>query len=245
MGNMDRDALRNRLDTMDSEVLKVIYQKNDTYEWTDDAFQEIANILKKRGEEIPEQFERRYAVFVIDENHVSENEADRKIWEKNDLSASDVHRAKSMNREDTEEWKDCDISEEGYPYLECSQCKKNYGLDLSEISPEKNINSRNLVYAGDSETMTGRGCVLSAKVIAIFISILIGSAISAGLKAPPFVYAILSVVLYPLIWLATLFLIGKTKAGEKRVDYWFFKCPNCSNTMVIVSTGTAASFTNI
>jgi len=69
MSNEFRKQIYNELNLRETDDLLEIWQTNDRVEWSNDAFQVIGEILKNRGEEIPEQGEAVY-------EHTEEEEDD-------------------------------------------------------------------------------------------------------------------------------------------------------------------------
>ncbi len=242
---VENKALKDRMNEKKTEELKEIYVLNDYNQWTEEAFRAIEEILKERDEEIPKNLEQCYAVFVIKENKISDIEEDRNIWEKANLSESDGSTAKKINMEKLIDWQDCEVSEEGYPSFECQQCKKKYGLDLSAISSDEDLRSRSLIFTGNSEEVSSDRIIIITRIITVFFAVLIGSSVSALFGSPPLVYAILAVILYYLLGPVILWFFSKINIGRQKFDYWFFKCPNCSNKIVIMTDGNQAAFIEV
>lgn len=60
MNNEFRQQIYNELNLRETDDLLDIWQENNRFEWSDDAFEVINEILKARGVEIPEQDEAKY-----------------------------------------------------------------------------------------------------------------------------------------------------------------------------------------
>ena len=55
MNNNLRTEIRSRMTPKDTDELLEIWRTNNRFDWSDDAFDVIEQILKERGVEIPEQ----------------------------------------------------------------------------------------------------------------------------------------------------------------------------------------------
>ena len=236
------DGVITRMNKLNSDELRTIYINNNHQKWTEEVFDTIEHILEERGENIPDQSERRFAVFTVKDNKMSEIDADKRIWKNLKMDKHDFEMAKFLDKEKLEDMKDCRVSEEGFPVFECSQCSTIYGLDLSVILPEKDLKSRGLIFTGESEELPGQGCVFSANFAAFFLAALFGSLIGYLIKSPPFVYAIIAVILFAFIKPVVVFVFSKINIGKRKIDYWLFKCPNCSNRMIIFTDGKSAGY---
>jgi hypothetical protein len=69
-----RRKIHNELNLRETEDLLEIWQENDHFEWSDDAFEVIREILKARGVEIPQQEEAKYEHAETEDYELSDEE---------------------------------------------------------------------------------------------------------------------------------------------------------------------------
>jgi predicted house-cleaning noncanonical NTP pyrophosphatase (MazG superfamily) len=83
-----RKQIYRNLSLKETDELIDIWQSNNRYEWSDEAFESIRMILQERGVEIPEQNEPIYEYKEVDERDSSELLEDRlEEWEAKALDA--------------------------------------------------------------------------------------------------------------------------------------------------------------
>lgn len=74
MNNEFRQQIYNELNLRETDDLLDIWQENNHFEWSDDAFEVISKILKARGVEIPEQDAAKYKQNEAEDHQFSDEE---------------------------------------------------------------------------------------------------------------------------------------------------------------------------
>lgn len=76
-----REQIHDRMNLKETEELLEIWQNNHRFEWSDDAFEVIKEVLKERGVEIPAQNEPVYEMRKEAAGEETSEEDDLEEWE--------------------------------------------------------------------------------------------------------------------------------------------------------------------
>jgi hypothetical protein len=74
MNHEFHQQIYNELNLRETDDLLVIWQENNHFEWSDDAFEVISEILKARGVDIPQQDEAKYEQDATEDHKFSDEE---------------------------------------------------------------------------------------------------------------------------------------------------------------------------
>lgn len=94
-----RAEIRNRMNLKETDELLEIWQNNHRFEWSDDAFDVIKEVLKERGVKVPEQNTPVYDERLV----VEEKTVDEEISDEDDL---EEWEAKALDDEDQPDFYD-------------------------------------------------------------------------------------------------------------------------------------------
>lgn len=140
---------------------------------------------------------------------------------------------------DYEDWWHCSVRE-GIISIICPTCKEKYSLQNSLFN-SKGVNElKDLILTGVHRVDINPAIIKLSRFFAVICAVIIGSLIASLFGSPPFLYAIISVILIPVLWpITTGIFVGMSP--QKAIPVWTYKCKKCGEKIVIASDGIKAN----
>jgi rubrerythrin len=121
----------------------------------------------------------------------------------------------------------------------CPICKEQHELKKSLLNSKAANNLGNPVFTGLHRDQINPAIITLSRLLAIMGAVIIGSLIASLFGSPPFVYAIISVILIPVLWPITAWVFVRI-FPVKRIPVWAYKCHTCGEKIVVASDGMSA-----
>ena len=166
-----------------------------------------------------------------------------KLEKSKELVPADLELAKQVDPTKYPNWQGCSVSEVSISF-ECPKCKKKYDLKPNLFSSQSDGKPRGLLSTGRSITFDSSVLGKLSTVVAVIVALVIGSFIASLFGSPPFVYAIIAVLLFPVLKPIFAYLFSRVGTG-KQMSVWFFKCMSCGNRLLIATDMSEAYITDM
>jgi len=160
-----------------------------------------------------------------------------------EIVSEDLELAKSVDLSKYLKWQNCSVNQ-GTASFDCPGCNENHEIQTDLFNACSDAKECGLISTNQSTSFRSGGLKTLSKIITFIVALIIGSSIANAIGKIPLLYAIFTVILYPILHPTISYLLSRLE-NKREMGVFLFKCKTCGKRFLIASNINEALFSEL